>query len=449
MSKKILLINPWIYDFAAYDFWVKPLGLLSLASLLRENGHDIYYIDCLEPFHPRMLRDPQVKAPKRKPTGAGKFAREIIPSPLQLKHVPKNYNRYGITPEIFKDELAGIPRPDLIFVTSMMTYWYPGVIDTIRLVKEAYPGVPLVLGGNYVSLCRDHAAAHSGADCVVTGEGERALSRILERFCGDLPRFLPDFSDLDTYPYPAFDLLKQADQVPIITSRGCPFRCTYCASHLLNDRFRTRSPLKVVDEIESWNKLRGVRNFAFYDDALLVGANSRAIPMLRELMRRDIDCEFHCPNGLHLREITKELATLMYRARFTTIRFGFETASVKRQLDTGGKITNDEARDAIAHLRNAGYGEDDIGMYILCGLPGQTSEEVEATIEFIKSCGARPVIAEYSPIPGTDLWGDAVARSRYDLTGEPLFHNNTLLPCQNSMLTYEMYERLKSLTRER
>ena len=54
MSKKILLINPWIYDFAAYDFWLKPLGLLYLGSLLRQNSHQVHFIDCLDPYHPAM-----------------------------------------------------------------------------------------------------------------------------------------------------------------------------------------------------------------------------------------------------------------------------------------------------------------------------------------------------------------------------------------------------------
>jgi len=54
MSKKILLINPWIYDFAAYDFWIKPLGLLYLGAILRQNRHEIHFIDCLDPYHPRM-----------------------------------------------------------------------------------------------------------------------------------------------------------------------------------------------------------------------------------------------------------------------------------------------------------------------------------------------------------------------------------------------------------
>jgi radical SAM superfamily enzyme YgiQ (UPF0313 family) len=87
-----------------------------------------------------------------------------------------------------------------------------------------------------------------------------------------------------------------------------------------------------------------------------------AIPLLHEIIRRRLPVQFHCPNGLHLREITPELSSLMYRARFRTIRFGFETSDSIRQKETGGKINNDEFKEAIEHLKLAGYRPQDIGV---------------------------------------------------------------------------------------
>ena len=445
--KSILLINPWIHDFAAYDFWSKPVGLLYLASLLRNNGYHVHYIDCLNPCHPETKHETHVKPPKRRPSGDGRYPKENIPKPEPLRDIPKRYSRYGITPRTLKNELLQIKKPDLIFVTSMMTYWYPGVFETIELIRQNIPDVPVILGGNYATLCPEHAAKWSGADMVISGEGERSINKLLKDLLGNDLHFIPDIKNLDSYPYPAFDLISRKDQVPIMTSRGCPYRCTYCASHLLSDGFRVRDPVKVVDEIEFWNRQYGIKNFSFYDDALFVNSKDRATPMLKEIIRRKLDCDFHCPNGLHLREITEELSNLMFKTRFKTIRFGFETASIKRQAETGGKITNDETREAITHLRNAGYKTKETGMYILCGLPGQTAFEVRESINFIKSCGARPVIAEFSPIPGTPIWDEAVKASPYNISEEPLFHNNTLLPCQGEQPTYEMYIELKKLTR--
>src|SRR4030042_2768665 len=155
----ILLINPWIYDFAAYDFWNIPIGLLSLASLLRMNGVDVIFLDCLDPHQPGMSAEASlIRMPKRKTSGEGTYAKARIPKPDPLKRFPRNYNRYGITPGIFLKSLNSIPRPELIMITSMMTYWYPAVFDIITIVRMAFPGVPVVLGGNYVTLCPRHAS---------------------------------------------------------------------------------------------------------------------------------------------------------------------------------------------------------------------------------------------------------------------------------------------------
>jgi radical SAM superfamily enzyme YgiQ (UPF0313 family) len=148
-----------------------------------------------------------------------------------------------------------------------------------------------------------------------------------------------------------------------------------------------------------------------------------------------------------LREVTPKLAKLMFTAGFRTIRFGFETADVQRQMETGGKVTNEHLERAVAYLREAGYEPRDIGIYLLCGLPGQSAVEVHEAIKHVQRCGARPVIAEYSPIPGTALWDASVEASSYPLAEEPLFHNNSLLPCRNSLLTFEMYQELKRQTR--
>ncbi len=123
MDHHILLINPWIFDFSAYDFWYKPLGLLSLAALLRINGVSISWIDCLDPAHPDLLRESHIRMPKRKRSGEGTYASERIPPPPPLKGIQRHYKRYGITPRIFLNNLNAIPRPDLIMITSMMTYW--------------------------------------------------------------------------------------------------------------------------------------------------------------------------------------------------------------------------------------------------------------------------------------------------------------------------------------
>jgi hypothetical protein len=443
MSINILLINPWIYDFAAYDFWLKPLGLLYLGGLLRANNHRISYIDCLDP-HSALMSEKSGKTPRRHKYGHGRFFRQGIDKPDCLQFMPRNYCRYGIDPDVFRTELSLYPETDLVLVTSMMTYWYPGVFDAIRIIRETLPGIPIVLGGKYATLCYDHAVDHSGADYVIHGRGEKQVLQYLRNLFDEEAVFEPDEDDLDALPYPAFDLLSKIDQVPIVTSIGCPYRCSYCSSHILQKKFIRREPIRVVDEIEHWQKNFGVTDFSFYDDALLVDSDNMIIPLLDEVKKRQLSCRFHCPNGLHVREIDARLSKMLYDSGFKTIRFGFETADFQLQKETGGKVQNEELLNAVIHLKKAGYQQEDIGIYLLCGIPGQKTADVMHSIDFVLQCGAKPIIAEYSPIPGTKMWSDAVASSPFDIENEPLYHNNSLLCCRNDDFSYDVYSRIKA-----
>jgi radical SAM superfamily enzyme YgiQ (UPF0313 family) len=428
-SPHILLINPWITDFAAYNFWIKPHGLLSIASFLRNNGFKITFIDCLD------------STVKRKKYGDGKFRKIEIEKPLPVKSVPRKYSRYGISEEIFRDKISYIEKPDLIGITSGMTYWYPGAFKAIKIVKESFKKVPILLGGIYATLCYDHAVRYSEADYVIRGRGELELSKIILELL-NIELQTPD-SELRADIYPAFDLYSKLDYVSIMTSRGCPYRCSYCASPVISEGFKRRDPLKVVEEIAYWTSHYRVNNIAFYDDALLANPSEHIIKILKEVRKRDIQCNFHSPNGLHVKEIDKKLAALLYHCQFKTLRLGLETSNEAIQVETGGKVDNQSFGEAVGNLRRAGYSEDEIGVYIMAGLPGQRVGEVEESIAFVKESGAKPILVEYSPIPETVLFEKARKMSEFDLENEPLFHNNSLFPCQWEGFTLANFQRLK------
>ncbi len=441
-GKRVLLVNPWIYDFAAYDLWAKPLGLLSLGALLRSNGCEVFLVDCLKAPHEQMSG----KTPKVHPGGHGKFYRQIVESPAPLNGFPRRYGRYGISREAFCHDLELVGRPDAILVTSRMTYWYPGVHEAITCVRAAFPGVPVLLGGIYATLCSGHAREKAGADHVLCGEGELEVLRVLGRLWGASPEYYPDMGDLDSLPYPLFDLVEPLRYVCIQTSRGCPYRCTYCASHLLTPGMRMRDPHKVADEVEHWHRRHRVDDFALYDDAFLFRSGRLALPLMREIVRRRLNVRFHCPNALHVRYLSPEVAAAMKESGFATIRLGLETSDPAQQEKTGGKVSNDEFMRALENLSRAGFDPADIGVYILCGLPGQHAREVLDAVEFVRRSGARPVITEYSPLPGTGMWDAACRVSRYPLAGDPLFHNNTLLPCAWDGLDLTMYREIRRAT---
>jgi radical SAM superfamily enzyme YgiQ (UPF0313 family) len=430
----LLLINPWIYDFAAYDFFARPLGLLYLAGLLAAKGYAVHFLDCLGAPHA-----------KSGPFGTGRYPKEIMPPPPALQGITRRYGRYGISEAAFRERLARVPQPAAILVTSLMTYWYPGVAAAIRLAREHFPGAPVILGGIYASLCPEHAQEHSGADRVITGPGEGAVFDILAEITGFAPPMseAADIEDLDSRPYPALDLLDHPSYIPILTSRGCPLNCPYCASRLLQPAYRRRRPQSVAAELVYWQERLGLQDAAFYDDALLLKAADHLLVILDELARRGRPFRFHTPNGLHARLITREVAGGLQRANFATLRLGVETTALgEARLDP--KLQAGELEAALAHLREAGFAPEAIGVYLLIGLPDQAEAEVAASIRRVKELGATPVLAQYSPIPGTALWHRALACSRYDLTADPLFHNNSLFPCW-PQFSWEHYTRLKRL----
>lgn len=429
MGPKLILINPWIYDFAAYDLWSKPLGLLYLAAFLKTRGYKVHFLDCLDVHHPDMQDSPSMISPLRRPYGTGKFWRKMAAKPPSLQHVPRPYSRYGIRRQLFIKDLQSIENPAAILVTSLMTYWYPGVHEVISIAKETHPGVPIILGGIYARLCKEHALQYAGAD-YVAGDGipgdPGSVLETLDHLNIPVPK---QSQDEGMMPYPAFHMLRKLDYVCLLTSTGCPYRCQYCASYLLNPTFYQRDPLHVLEEILYWHREFGVETFAFYDDALLLKARSHIAVLLEKVISLGLNLSFHTPNALHVREITHDMARLLHLSGFRTIRLGLETSDMALHRDLDKKLSEGEFERAVYNLRTAGFSSEEIGVYTLMGLPGQSVESVAETIDFVGRTGAAPYLAEYSPIPKTPLWDVAQASSGYDLSSEPLFHNNTLLPC--------------------
>ncbi len=413
----IILVNPWIYDFAAFDLWARPLGLFILGAKLREAGYQITLLDALDPFYPSLPRKP-----RRRNFGTGHYFRQPIPKPSLLGDVPRNFARYGLPPALFQQELRRIGRPQLIIMTSLMTYWYPGVIEAIRQIRKVFPHTPILLGGVYATLCPEHARKYSGADYVWVGEGREQLLHLIKTLAR--PR-----GTKSPHPFPVFDLQRQIPYVVLTTSYGCPFSCKYCASRLLRPRFRQRDPEEIFQEILFWHQKFGVKDFAFYDDALLVNFQGHLAPLLERIVSSGLKLRFHTPNALHLRFLTKEVALWLKQAGFVTLRFGLESIDPKTHQNLDRKVQIEEFLQAMEYLKTAGFSSNQIGVYLLWGLPEQDLDEVWRSALYAAQHGAQPFLAEYSPIPGTPLFSKACSVARYPLTQDPLFHNNSCFPC--------------------
>jgi radical SAM superfamily enzyme YgiQ (UPF0313 family) len=446
LKLKCIFVNPWIYDFAAMNLWSRPLGLLKVAEYMSQFKLDLKLIDCMDIFKNRIY-------------GTGKYPREIVEKPEALKSVPRHYKRYGISVNDFKKRIKKLLPCDFIFVTSLMSYWYPGVQKAIELIKSLSPHIPIILGGIYATLCPEHASQYSGANFIYKGQISNNICSLLET-CGVKltkkhlskiilnPPSSPFSKGGDLFPslvrlrrrgdgrfyktasssinnYYKLDLYQSYPFAPVLTSQGCPFRCSYCASKILFSGFFQRDPYDVINEIKELYAI-GVRDFAFYDDALLVNANSHIKVILKEIIRSNPRMRFHCPNGLHAKFIDDELAYLMKKSGFVTLRLGLETINDKRNIKTGGKVTVDAFTATVKILKRNGFNKREIGVYLMYGLPEQELEEVKEGIKFLKDLGVRINLTEFSPIPNTPCWRELKDRGIITDNIDPALTNNTV-----------------------
>ncbi|MDI6785755.1 MAG: radical SAM protein [bacterium] len=439
MSNDLLLINPWIYDFVAYDLWSKPLGLLYIASFLRNAGFKISFIDCLDRYHPGLNYLKEGKF------GCGKYFYEEVEKPEVIKNIPRIYKRYGLPIEVFKKELKRIPKPRAILITSLMTYWYIGVQKVVKIIREEYDkNIPIILGGIYATLCYEHAKENSGADYVIKRADIRYLLELLFQITNKKRKVEEDYN-LANFPYPAYDFYaNKLRYVCMLTSFGCPYNCTYCAQSILQDNFYQRKVYEVIEEICFYYNEFRIPNIVFYDDALLVNNKKHINKILEGVIKKNIKCNFHTPNGIHVRFIDEELAELLFASGFKTLRLSLETTDENLQVKTGGKVFNKDFERAMKNLLKAGYKCYEIESYVLTGHPWQSYKDIERSILFASNWGSIVRLVEYSPIPGTKDWENIKRYYSFSENCDPLLHNNSVLFFQNR----KEYQELKALVSE-
>jgi len=424
MVPKILLVNPPIYDFAAYDFWLKPYGMLSIAGFLRGQAKFILF-DYLDRLHSFIAKQPELKSDR---WGRGRFYFEKIRNPEPLKQIPRYYRRFGLPRRLFLDFLEEQKPFDYALIQTTMTYWYPGVTEVIQDIRKISSGTKIILGGNYVTLCPEHAST-LGADLLVKTNQLESL--------WDYLQIEPDFQQpalWDSYSKLKVGILKLTD--------GCPFQCTYCSVPKVYGAFKRRSIERSLAELDLLIE-RGAVSIAFYDDALLFNAEDVLVPFLKEVIKKDIKINFHSPNALNARFLTKDLAKLMVKAGFKTFYLGFESSSSKWQEQTGSKVFSDELAKSVEFLKAAGANPQDITAYQILGHPHIDIQQLEESMKFVHDLGVRGMLADFSPIPGTP---DGELCGQWVDMDEPLFHNKTAFPI--IMLGFDESNRLKDLQRK-
>ena len=291
---RLLLFQPPIYDFALYDLFLKPYGLLRLGRWFEESGYDVFFLNGLDYKESESIR--VLGRPRRMSNGTGKFPRMRAQLPKGVES-ERYFGRYGVLPEILRKKIKKV-KPDLIFITSGMTYWYKGVIEAAKLSKEVYPDTPVVTGGIYASLMPEHCKTQTYSDYVISGNTVSDIKTILS------DHSLPE----PIGPIPAAPLMIEEvwkDAGIIRLNEGCPFHCDYCASDLLSSSFASGNAETAFNTLLEMHERFDTGNFAFYDDALLVNSSRSINPFLELILKKELPVRFYLPNAVHLQFLDK------------------------------------------------------------------------------------------------------------------------------------------------
>ncbi len=359
--------------------------------------------------------------------------------PLGLAYVASVAEKEGHTVRVIESEAldysyediyreAAAFKPDIVGMPTFLNT-IQRVFTIAREVKGRFPAVKTVLGGVQVTLNPDEAMAVDAVDFVVRGEGENAFRDLLSALDGRLAMadvrgliwrdrgkavFNPQqelIEDLDELSLPARHLfpmeryhsssqLRGTRTLHMMTSRGCPFRCAYCTSHLtFGKTFRYHRPERIIREMRILKDQYGADGVQFYDETFTLN-KKRVMDLCGALADSDIRLPWACFTRVNL--VDEELLRAMRRAGCYQIFYGVEAAT-QRLLDVIKKdITIEQIKNAFRWTKDAGI--EALASFMI-GLPTETLEESYKTIDF-----AIEIDADYSqwqkttPFPGTELY---------------------------------------------
>lgn len=325
--------------------------------------------------------------------------------------------------------------PDVIGITCL-TFTLLDVIEIVRIVKELNPETWVVVGGPHAHIYGRETASLKGVDFVVTGEGEETMTDLVKAL--DQGETEPGVSgliyfrdghmtntgkrepveDLDGLPFPARHLTKYEKYTSLLargtavttmfTSRGCPYGCKYCDRPNMGRSFRFRTPENVADEFEQCAEM-GIDEFLIYDDTFSV-SKKRALEICQEIIRRDLKVYWDIRTRVDL--VNEELLIALRESGCVRIHYGVEAASdaILKNLNRGVKVKR--IQETFELTKKVGIGT--LG-YFMIGNPGETSEDVERTIQFAEELDPDFAhITILTPFPATQIYFDALKRGMYE-----------------------------------
>lgn len=383
---KILLVAPYKKSYLGLAKF-PPIGLGYLATSLRRRGYDVKILDCLK----------------------------------------ENIDSDGYRNYIIKD------KPDVVGVNSWSCA-VKEVNEILKMTKEIDNGITTIVGGPHPSaIPNDAMDFFTDADYGFKGEAEIGLPMLMDKLGNkkeidikQIPGLIWRkngkwnvneqifYEDLDSFDYLSWDLIRPEEYsqpgtitfgntAPIITTRGCPYLCTFCSPHLIaGHRLRLRSAENIMQEIKLLRDNYGIKRIAIMDENFTLNKN-HAISLCNRIIKERLDMEFSLPNGVRLDTLDEELLGLMRKSGFVpNIAVGIESGSERILKMIKKHLGKETVKEKINLMRRFGFRP--IGYFIL-GFPTESINEMYETLRFAKEL--KLYRAAFSPLlvlPGTEIY---------------------------------------------
>ena len=323
-------------------------------------------------------------------------------------------------------------KPKLIGIT-LVSVSYKATKDLCEKIRNLEFSPRVILGGPHPTSLPKETLAEFNVDAVVIGEGEQTFLEIVNNLKNNLPLFQnvagvaykengelkfnssrPINANIDELPFPDHSMLpdpylykrrtNQSPAVPILTSRGCPYLCTFCSRDLYKNKVLFRTPKNVVNEIDYLVETFKFKQIDIIDDNFLVNKN-RAKEILQMIIERPYKIAINLQSGVRVDAIDEELLIFMKKAGVYRVALGVESGDERVLKNSKKGIKLDEVRKAVKLVKQAKLRAD---CFFMIGLPGDNAESMQRTIDFAKEL--KPNTANFSmtiPFPGTELYREA------------------------------------------
>ncbi len=389
------------------------------------------------PNNPRNMRIKSMSFGISPPLGAGYLASCIQNKGHTVKILDNSIN--NLDEQQFELYLRDF-KPDIVGFTTY-TFSINVCFKMAAQIKTINPDIKIVFGGPHATYLSKEVMRDENVDFIVKGEAEESIVKLLDAFSNkegyadikgivykdDFGQIIdngnyPLIKNLDDIPLPAYNLLEMHKYYPsvnrkfsngnfasIITSRGCPYKCTFCSHEMFGSKVRLRSPKNVVREIGILNKEYNVKEFIFLDDTFTT-VQSRVFEICDLIVEKNLGIVWSC--NTRADHASKELYLALNKAGCKALHIGVESGS-QEALDLMKKnITLDQIQNAIS------LGKKYVGCVtcgFILGMPGDTIENANHTINYAISLN--PDYATFTiatPIPGSELFKNAVKKGLID-----------------------------------